>query len=126
MIREIRYIFHFHSTVFPTYPENHNVKEGLYFLNQGTKTKFFGVVKVKNHFNMMHISFLLKQLCWCCLDRTFVSLILLESVFVIHFSYMLFSFPCIDILRIVLQLLKVVLNLCIINYFNNIVASQLI
>ena len=43
--------FIFHDGVFPTYPENHNIKEGFCFLNRGTKTKFFLAIKVKNNFN---------------------------------------------------------------------------
>ena len=73
--------FVFHDTVFPTNPENHD-RKGFCFLSQRTKTKFFLVVKVKNDFNMMHIWFLLKQLCCCCLHIRFFSQ---ESVFVIHF-----------------------------------------
>ena len=72
--------FIFHDTVFPTYPENHDTKEGFCFLNQGTKTKFFHSVKVCD-FNMKRISFLLKQLGWCCLDIRFFSLILLGVSF---------------------------------------------
>ena len=106
----ISWFFIFHDTVFPSYPENHNTKEGFCFLNRGTKTKFFLAGKVKNDFQMVHISFLLKQLCSCCLD-------------IIHLIYRFFFFLCIDILRIVLQLLNFVLNLCIIN--NYIVASHL-
>ena len=63
--------FSFFTIVFPTYPENHDTKYGCCFLNREIKTKFFHAVKVKNDFNMMGISFLLKQLCWCCLDIRF-------------------------------------------------------
>ena len=41
MIQEINAFFIFHDKVFPTYPENHDTKEGFCFLNQGIKTKFF-------------------------------------------------------------------------------------
>ena len=83
--------FIFHDTVFRTYPENHNTKEDFYFLNQGTKTKFFLAVKVKNNFNMMRISFLLKQLCCCCLDIRFFSVILIGVSFCNSFQlYVLF------------------------------------
>ena len=125
MIREIRYIFHFQSTLFPTYPENHNTKEGLYFLNRGTKTKLFCVVKVKNDFNMMHISFLLKQLCWCCLDRTFVSLILLGvsfsnsfQLYVVFLSVHWYTEDCFTITESCFK--------SVYYYFNYIVAPQLI
>ena len=48
MIREIRWNFHFSQyTIFPTYPENHDTKEGFCFLNRGTKTKLFLAVKIK-------------------------------------------------------------------------------
>ena len=78
--------FIFHDTVFPTYPENHDTKEGFCFLNQGTKTKFFHSVKVCD-FNMKRISFLLKQLGWCCLDIRFFSLILLGVSFCNSFPF---------------------------------------
>ena len=94
--------FIFQDTVFLTHPENHDNKEGFCFLNWGTKTKCFLDVKVKNNFNMMHISFSLKQLSCCCLDIIFFSLILLGVTFVIQFSYMFFFFLWIDILRIFL------------------------
>ena len=71
----------FHNTVFPTYPENHNTKEGFCFLNRGAKTKFFLAVRVKNNLSMMRTSFLLKQLCCCCLDIRFFSLILIGVSF---------------------------------------------
>ena len=73
--------FIFHDTVFLTYPRNLDTKEGFCFLNQGTKTKFFLAVKVKNNFNVMGISFLLKQLCCCYLNIRFFSLILIEGSF---------------------------------------------
>ena len=83
--------FIFHNTVFLTYPENHNTKEYFRFLNQETKTIFFLTVKVKNDFNMMRISFLLKQLSPCCLDIRFRSLILLGVSFCNSFQlYVLF------------------------------------
>ena len=83
--------FIFHNTVFLTYPENHNTKEYFCFLNQETKTKFFLDVKVKNDFNMMRISFLLKQLSCCCLDIRFRSLILLGVSFCNSFQlYVIF------------------------------------
>ena len=47
--------FVFHDTVFPTYPENYDTK-GFCFLNWGTETKFFLVVKVKNDFNISDVS----------------------------------------------------------------------
>ena len=72
--------FIFHDTIFPTNPENQNTK-GFCFLNGGTETKFFLAVKVKRNFNMIHISFLLKQLCRCCLDIRFFFLILIGVSF---------------------------------------------
>ena len=69
--------FIFHDTVFPTNPENHNTK-GFCFLNGGTEAKF---VKVKNNFNMIHIWFLLKLLCCCCLDIRLFFLILIGVSF---------------------------------------------
>ena len=72
--------FIFHYTFFPTNPENQNTK-GFCFLNGGTETKFFLAVKVKRNFNMIHISFLLKQLCRCCLDIRFFFLILIGVSF---------------------------------------------
>ena len=84
-------LFIFHNTVFPTYPENHIAKEGLCFLNWGIKKKIFLAVQVKNNFNMMRISFLLRQLCWCCLDIKLFSLILFEVSFCNSFQlYVLF------------------------------------
>ena len=84
-------LFIFHDTVFPTYPENHDTKEGFCFLNRGIKIKFFLAFKGKNDFNIMRISFLLKQLCWCCLDIRFFSLILLGVSFCNSFQlYVLF------------------------------------
>ena len=44
------YIFIFHNTIFRSYPENHDTKEGFCFLKQGTKTKFFLAVKLKKWF----------------------------------------------------------------------------
>ena len=71
---------------------------------------------------------LLKQLCCCCLDIRFFLLILIGVSFCnllqLYFSFMFFFFLCIDMLRIALQLLNVVLNLCVIK--NYIVASYLI
>ena len=98
-IRKYNAFFVFHDTVFPTYPENYNTSEGFCFLNRGIATKIFVTVKLKNDLNMMRISFLLKQLCCCCLDVRFFSLIIIAISFLIHFSYMLFFFHCIDILR---------------------------
>ena len=72
---------------------------------------------------MMRISFLLKQLCYC-LDIRFFSLIFIGVSFWNSFQLDVLFFLCIDIRRIVLQLLNVVLNLCIIK--NDIVASHLI
>ena len=100
-------LFIFYDRGFPTCPGNHNTKKGFCFL------KFFLAVKIKNDFNMMHIYlFFIKtvMLC-CCLDIKFFSII-----------YILFFFLCIDILRIVLQVLNIVLNLCIIK--NYIIASH--
>ena len=83
--------FIFHDTIFPAYSENRNTKEDFCFLNRGTKTKFFLTVKVKNDFNMMRISFLLKQLCCCCLEIKFFSLILVGVSFCNSFQlYVLF------------------------------------
>ena len=112
--------FIFHDTVFSTYPENRNTKERFCFPNRGTKRKFFLAGKVKNDFNKIRIWYLLKQWYWCCLEIRFFSLILLVVRFCNSFQLYVF----LDILRIVLQLLNVVLNLCIIN--NYIVASHLI
>ena len=98
-IRKYNAFFVFHDTVFPTYPENYNTSEGFCFLNRGIATKIFVTVKLKNDLNMMRISFLLKQLCCCCLDVRFFSLIIIAISFLIHFSYMLFFFHCFDILR---------------------------
>ena len=39
--------FIFLNTVFPTYPESHDTKEGFCFLIRGTKAKFFLAVKLK-------------------------------------------------------------------------------
>ena len=44
-------LFIFHNRVFPTYPENHDTKEGFCSLKQETKTEFFLAVKVKSNFN---------------------------------------------------------------------------
>ena len=83
--------FIFHNTVFPTYPENHDTKKGFCFIHWGTKTKFFFAVKVKNDFNMMRISFLLKQLSCCCLDIRFFPLTLIGVSFCNSFPlYVLF------------------------------------
>ena len=71
----------FHDTAFPTYPENHDTKEGFSFLNGGTETKFFLAVKVKNDFHMIRIWFLFKLLCCCCLYIRFFSLILIGASF---------------------------------------------
>ena len=111
--------FIFLDTICPTYPENQDTKEGFFFsLNQRIKTKFFLAVNSKNYFNMMHISFLLKQLCSCCLNIRFFSLILLAVSFCNSVQLYVFLFPCIDTQRIVLQLLKVALNLSIIINYN--------
>ena len=72
--RKFDEFFIFHDTVFPTYPESHDTKEG-FCLNQETRTKFFFAVNVKNDFNMIPILFLLKQLCCCWPDIRFFSLI---------------------------------------------------
>ena len=45
------------------------------------KQFLFFLLKVKNDFNMMRISFLLKQLCFCCLDVRLFSLILIAVCF---------------------------------------------
>ena len=91
LFRNYDAFFIFYNTVFPTYLENHDIKENFCFLNQGTKTKFFLAVKVKNNFNMMCISFLLKQLCCCCLDIRFFSVILIGVSFCNSFQlYVLF------------------------------------
>ena len=112
----IRCIFHFSQLSFSHLPRK-SWYWSFFFLNQGTKTNFFLAVKIKNNFNM-HISFLWKKFCWCCLDMRFFSLIHMDSVFLeIHFSYLFFFILCIDILRIVLQLLDVVLNLFIIKNY---------
>ena len=115
--------FIFHDTVFPTYPEDLDTKYGFCFLNGGIKTRFFHVVKVKNDFSIMRISFLLKQLCWCCLGLRFFSLILIRVSFCNSFQLFVL-YLSVHILRIVLQLLNVVLNLCII-IINCIVAPHL-
>ena len=84
-------LFIFHDTVFPIYPENYDTKEGFCFQNRGTKTKFLLPVKVKNDFHMMHITFLLKQLCCCSLDIRFFSLVLIGVSFCNSFQlYVLF------------------------------------
>ena len=55
------------------------------------KKKIFLAVQFKNNFNMMRISFLLRQLCWCCLDIKLFSLILFEVSFCNSFQlYVLF------------------------------------
>ena len=59
--------------VFSTYPENYDTKESFCFLNRGAKAKFFLADKAKNNSNMTRISFLLKQLCCCCLEIRFFS-----------------------------------------------------
>ena len=83
--------FIFHNIVFPTYSENHDTKEDFCFLNQGTKTKLFLAIKVKNDFNMMRISFLLKQLCCFCLGIRFFSVISIGVSFCNSFQlYFLF------------------------------------
>ena len=51
--------FIFHDTGFPTYPENHDTKEGFCFPNRETKSKFFPTVKVKNDFSRCVSHFLL-------------------------------------------------------------------
>ena len=40
------FIFH-DNRVFPTYTENNDTKEGFCFLNGGTKTKFFLLLRLK-------------------------------------------------------------------------------
>ena len=119
--------FIFHDGVFPTYPENHNIKEGFCFLNRGTKTNSFLLLRLKT-ISIDPYLILLKQLCCCCLDIRFFLLILIGVSFCnllqLYFNFMFFFFLCIDMLRIALQLLNVVLNLCVIK--NYIVASYLI
>ena len=109
--------FLFIKIVFPTNSENHNTKEGFCFLNQGTRTKFFLAVKVTNDFNMIWISFLWKQLCCCCLDVRFFSLILTGVSFYNSSHLYVFFFLCIDKLTIVLQLVNLILNLYIIENY---------
>ena len=50
------------------------------FYNEEQKQVFLAV-KAKKNFNMIHISFSLKQLCCCCLDIRFFSLILIVISF---------------------------------------------
>ena len=109
--------FLFIKIVFPTNSENHNTKEGFCFLNQGTRTKFFLAVKVTNDFNMIWISFLWKQLCFCCLDVRFFSLILTGVSFYNSSHLYVFFFLRIDKLTIVLQLVNLILNLYIIENY---------
>ena len=80
VIREILCIAHFSQYSFSTYPENHDTKDSFCFLNRGTKAQFF-LAKVKNSFNMMRISFLLKHLCCSYLSIRFFSLILIGVSF---------------------------------------------
>ena len=89
--RKFDEFFIFHDTVFPTYPENHDTKEG-FCLNRETRTKFFFAVNVKNDFNMIPILFLLKQLCCCWPDIRFFSLIWTGVSFCNSFQLCVFSF----------------------------------
>ena len=96
MILEIGCIFHFHDTIFPTYPENRNIKVSFCFLNRETETNFFLAGKLKT------ISM------WVChfYKNCFVDVFLTQNSFLQYkFS---FSFcGLIYGLRIFLQLLNV-------------------
>ena len=94
------------AIVFSTYPENHNTKEGFCFLNRGTETKFFLAVKVKNDFNIIHNSFLLKQLCCCCLNIKFFSVTLIgvsffksSQLYIYFFSMYWYTEDCLTITK---------------------------
>ena len=98
--------FEKYAIVFSTYPENHNTKEGFCFLNRGTETKFFLAVKVKNDFNIIHNSFLLKQLCCCCLNIKFFSVTLIgvsffksSQLYIYFFSMYWYTEDCLTITK---------------------------
>ena len=92
--------FTFHDTVFLTYPENHDTKEGPCFLNQEIKTKFFLVVKLENDFNRCISHFYENSHAFVVLTKILLT--------VINWS----------------QFFNVILNLCVIE--NYIVPSHLI
>ena len=90
----------FHDTVFPTYPENHDTKEGFCFLIWKTKTKFFLAIKVSIDAYLIFIKTAMLLLSWHKILFANIN----WSQFLKFILVMFFFFMCIDMLRIVLQL----------------------
>ena len=116
--------FIFHDTFSPTIPEYHDTKIHFCFVNREIKTNLFLALRLKT-ISMWCVScFLLKQWCCCCLDIRLFSPTQIGDSFCCNSFQLCFLFLCIDIiLRIVLQMLKVVLNLCVIKNYT--VASHI-
>ena len=84
--------FIFHDTVFPTYPENHDTKEGFCFLFRGTKTKFFLLLRLKKISIEAYLIFIKTVMLVLSWHKILFPSVNWSQFFEIHFSYVLFLY----------------------------------
>ena len=119
MIRKIRYIFHFSQYSFSHHPRKSRHQNKFLLRQQRNKNKPLSCLRLKTISMRCLSCFFIKTvmllLSW---QKIFFSDINWSRFLLQFISVMLFFFLCIDIiLRIVLQLLNVVLNLCVIKNY---------